>query len=108
MCKRHSDLRRCGGTGAADQAVEIAMGADEYNVRSAKLKVDTLRWQASKLNPQEFGERVDVGLHLPTAGEEWLAALEALEADWTELRAADSGAQLNPARLLEPGEPQGE
>ena len=58
------------------------MEADESTVRSAKLKVDTLRWQASKLAPSEFGDRQTLEVEAGTSvGELWLAALKAAKAE---------------------------
>ena len=74
------EAKRLKGSVAADTAVDLAMAADESTVRSAKLKVDTLRWQASKLAPSEFGDRQTLEVEAgQTIGSLWLAALRAIE-----------------------------
>lgn len=41
-----------------DQAWEIAQAATSENVQVARLQIDTIKWQASKLAPKKYGEKV--------------------------------------------------
>jgi len=43
-----------------DEAWAIAKAATPENVQVARLQVDTIKWQASKLVPKKYGDRVDV------------------------------------------------
>ena len=76
--ERWREAKSLRGSLAADEAVGIALDTTEQTVRSDKLKVDTLKWHASKLAPQEFGDRVDLKL-TGDVGQQWMEALIALE-----------------------------
>lgn len=41
-----------------EQAWEIAEAATVEDVQVARLKIDTIKWQASKLAPKKYGEKV--------------------------------------------------
>lgn len=43
-----------------DQAWEIAEKATAENVAVARLQIDTIKWQASKLAPKKYGDKLDV------------------------------------------------
>lgn len=49
--------RARGGASLAEQTLEIADSASPQEAQVAKLRVDTRRWLASKLAPDEFGEK---------------------------------------------------
>lgn len=71
---RREALRRARETAAsalADQALTIADTTDAQNVQVAKLRIETRRWLASRMDPEQYGERpttavqVNIGaLHL--------------------------------------------
>ena len=43
-----------------DQAWDIAEKATAENVQVARLQIDTIKWQAGKLAPKKYGEKVAV------------------------------------------------
>lgn len=43
-----------------DEAWEIAQKATPENVAVARLQIDTIKWQASKLVPKKYGDKLDV------------------------------------------------
>jgi hypothetical protein len=45
------------GWALADKALEVAQEAKQATFQADRLHVDTLRWLASKVNPDEFGDR---------------------------------------------------
>lgn len=44
----------------AEEAITIADGAKPKTVNVAKLRVDTRKWMASRLNPKQYGEKQEV------------------------------------------------
>lgn len=72
--ERREALRRArvlAASAFADQAITIADTADAQNVQVAKLRIETRRWLASRMDPEQYGERpttavqVNIGaLHL--------------------------------------------
>jgi len=44
-----------------EQAWEIAEAATAADVQVARLKVDTIKWQASKLAPKVYGDKLALG-----------------------------------------------
>jgi len=49
--------RTRGGQSLAEQTLDIADNATPQEAQVAKLRVDTRRWLASKMSPDEFGDR---------------------------------------------------
>lgn len=49
--------RTRGGQSLAEQTLDIADSASPQEAQVAKLRVDTRRWLASKMAPDEFGDR---------------------------------------------------
>ena len=45
------------GQALADRALDVAMAADSKTFQADRLKVETLRWLASKVNQEEYGDR---------------------------------------------------
>lgn len=43
-----------------EKAWEIAEAATVDNVQVARLQVDTIKWQAAKLSPKKYGDKIDV------------------------------------------------
>ena len=41
----------------AEEALQVARGTSNHSVASDKLKIDTLQWAATKMNPREFGDK---------------------------------------------------
>jgi len=41
----------------AEEALQVARGTSNTSVTSDKLKIDTLQWAATKMNPREFGDK---------------------------------------------------
>lgn len=41
----------------AEEALQVARGTSNSTVSSDKLKIDTLQWAATKMNPREFGDK---------------------------------------------------
>ena len=44
-----------------DQAWDIADKATPENVAVARLQIDTIKWQAGKLAPKKYGEKLALG-----------------------------------------------
>lgn len=55
-----------------DEAAEVADAATAENVHVARLKIDTIKWQAGKLAPKIYGDKLAL-----TGGEEGDAPLKA-------------------------------
>ena len=49
--------KRLLGQALADRALDVAMAADSKTFQADRLKVETLRWLASKVNQEEYGDR---------------------------------------------------
>ena len=41
----------------AEEALQVARGTSNHSASSDKLKIDTLQWAATKMNPREFGDK---------------------------------------------------
>jgi hypothetical protein len=88
---------------AAEAAMEIALETDEDNYASNNVKIKALQWQASKLNPEDFGERVskDVNVNLNGMSDDQLEQrLQAL-LSIKELRDSLPGQNVQDAEVVE-------
>lgn len=81
--QRWQRVREMRGHYEADEALRLAMEATEGDVRSKKLKVDTLKWRASVLNREEYGNKVSHDVS-GTVQHEWLEAMKASEEEEDE------------------------
>jgi hypothetical protein len=57
---RREALRRArvlAAASLADQALSIADQAESENVQVAKLRIETRRWLASRMDPEQYGDR---------------------------------------------------
>jgi hypothetical protein len=55
---QYAQAREAQADGKFDKAWQIASAATAENVQVARLQVDTIKWQASKLAPKKYGEKV--------------------------------------------------
>ena len=55
---RYAHARAIGLDQIAEQTLEIADGATDANVQSARLRVDTRKWLVAKLAAKKYGERI--------------------------------------------------
>jgi hypothetical protein len=55
---QYACAREAQADGKFDKAWEIASAATVETVQLARLQVDTVKWQASKLAPKKYGEKV--------------------------------------------------
>lgn len=55
---QYACAREAQADGKFDKAWEIASAATAETVQVARLQVDTVKWQASKLAPKKYGEKV--------------------------------------------------
>lgn len=55
--ERYRRMKALLGMALADKALEVAMDTTSGSFQPDRLKVETLRWLASKVNPEEFGDR---------------------------------------------------
>lgn len=58
--ERYTRAREAQADGKFDEAWRIASTATPENVQVARLQVDTIKWQASKLSPKKYGDSVKV------------------------------------------------
>lgn len=57
LAKEYQRRKRVLGQALAERALTVAMAADSRTFQAARLKVETLRWLASKVNQEEYGDR---------------------------------------------------
>jgi len=69
----------CSADVHADKIIAVAdrVLAGELDANAARVGIDALKWQASKLRPDQYGERME---HKLTADSGLLSALQAIEA----------------------------
>lgn len=58
--ERYTRAREAQADGKFEEAWDIASKATPENVQVARLQVDTIKWQASKLAPKRYGESVKI------------------------------------------------
>lgn len=57
LAAEYQRRKRVLGQALAERALTVAMGADSKTFQADRLKVETLRWLASKVNQEEYGDR---------------------------------------------------
>lgn len=60
FAKQYASARARQADSKFDEADEIAKAATVENVQVARLQIDTIKWQASKLAPKKYGEKVEL------------------------------------------------
>jgi hypothetical protein len=58
FANQYAGAREAQADAKFDQAWEIASAATADSVQVARLQVDTVKWQAAKLAPKKYGEKV--------------------------------------------------
>jgi hypothetical protein len=61
FAKQYAHARELQADAKFDEAWEIAETATIETVQVARLKVDTIKWQTSKLAPKKYGEKLALG-----------------------------------------------
>ncbi len=76
--ERYTNARRRWADLMAEEVVDIADGAvDAHDATVRKLRIDARKWVASRVNPDEWGERRDPLLNI-SLGDQHLTALKDL------------------------------
>lgn len=60
FAKQYASARARQADSKFDEAGEIAEKATVENVHVARLQIDTIKWQAAKLAPKKYGEKVEL------------------------------------------------
>jgi len=60
FAKQYARAREAQADCKFDEAWEIAETATVEDVQVARLKIDTIKWQAGKLAPKKYGDKLDV------------------------------------------------
>ena len=55
---QYARAREAQGDGEFDKITEVAESATPENVNVARLRIDALKWRASKLAPKKYGDKV--------------------------------------------------
>lgn len=61
FAKQYARAREAQADGKFEEAWEIADNATVENVQVARLKIDTIKWQTSKLAPKKYGDKLTLG-----------------------------------------------
>lgn len=59
--QQYARAREAQADGKFEQAWDIATSATAESVQVARLQIDTIKWQTSKLAPKKYGDKVDLG-----------------------------------------------
>lgn len=62
--QHYARAREAQGDGKFEQTWEIAAAATPENVQVARLQIDTIKWQASKLAPKKYGDKIDANVNV--------------------------------------------
>lgn len=60
FAKQYARAREAQADNRFEMAWEIAQKATAEDVQVARLQIDTIKWQTSKLAPKKYGDRLDV------------------------------------------------
>lgn len=60
FAKQYARARELQADSKFDEADDIAKSATVENVQLARLQIDTIKWQASKLSPKKYGDSVQM------------------------------------------------
>lgn len=61
FAKQYARARELQADAKFDEAGEIAENATTENVQVARLQIDTIKWQTSKLAPKKYGDKLALG-----------------------------------------------